>query len=349
MNKNLVGAEGITSASANYLCNLAKELKAKAEAELKNISLYDEAISLIGSATETPIKTGVRSLCSVRGLLERISNLNGFIAYFREAIKAKEAWKSEIENDSFKPEEVLDFTEWTEENHIVVPNTLDKLTWELVYNVKEPEAPELDEILTKEKLMDGMSIGQALKFFTIQASAAVIGEFIHPDGAFNKERQDYLKIISCPNRREGTGKDTCIFIAKPTVEAYEVEKLFTALQGLQREYQAQLNGMLAEIDNKISEDKREKLAQYKIASGNYQKEVGGINDRYIVYKDAIMQETLRYHNRYSAYRQEVESRNYVGSKEFEKLRATRLDNLKKLKIIVPDNLKDLYNDLNSTK
>ena len=144
---------------------------------------------------------------------------------------------------------------------------------------------------------------------SLQTKCAVIGKFIHPDGALSEARKAYMARLSTPKAVKENGKDTLVYTYYPNVEGEEVESLFFALQAEHRSAQAELNGMMHEIEKTIAADKEEKSRRWSAALEQWKADV-----------DLKREELSRDRNRK---RKEVEA----------------------LKIVIPDNLRPIYEKL----
>ena len=91
-NKQFFSDKGITSSSANHLANIAKETAEQIKSELNNINFLKTTVSLLGSKDPQLIKDGISNedLETIQDKLQVVIEANAFIAWVREAIKAKD-------------------------------------------------------------------------------------------------------------------------------------------------------------------------------------------------------------------------------------------------------------------
>ena len=94
--------DGLTSTSANYICNLSKETYTQIEKELDNIRFYDKEMQLIGTPAKQLISEGTKDVSDIIDKLDRIAKLKSLIAWLREALKAKDRLFKEAENMSYE-------------------------------------------------------------------------------------------------------------------------------------------------------------------------------------------------------------------------------------------------------
>ena len=206
--------------------------------------------------------------------------LKRLIAYLREAIKAKE--------------------KLAEEAGKIGSSELDQLL---------AGKPEKEPDLIVQDVIDSWNIKERNHYLSLQTKCAVIGKFIHPDGALSEARKAYMARLSTPKAVKENGKDTLVYTYYPNVEGEEVESLFFALQAEHRSAQAELNGMMHEIEKTIAADKEEKSRRWSAALEQWKADV-----------DLKREDLNRERNRK---RKEVEA----------------------LKIVIPDNLRPIYEKL----
>ncbi len=235
--------QGLSTTSANFIANLAKEHYQECESYLNNLQLYNESVSLIDSNTSKPIKFGESNIERINYILNKLSKLKSLIAWLREAIKKKQELYELSQTDSYILNE---------------------------FNLEYPTSPVFDEVLTEEKYFDSLSIKERNRYFSLETQAAVYGECVHK--TLNKVRKQYLNILSNPNKIEGEGRDAVIYSYTPTISKEVVEDTFMKLQQKYREVQAELNSMRTVCQNAISESKIKAQTKYNCEYDNYMKE-----------------------------------------------------------------------------
>ena len=95
------GDSGLTSTSANFLANKAKELVKSLE--LSNFSLISTEVEMLSTGRTAIVKKGKtkQEFEEIKSNLDKTAKLNSLIAWLREAIKAKEFQLEEVENFGF--------------------------------------------------------------------------------------------------------------------------------------------------------------------------------------------------------------------------------------------------------
>lgn len=282
MEKDLIffGEVELTSTSANFIANLAKEKYSTLEDALNGITFYTTKVRLIGSSEESLISEGVSSVAHIELYLKQIAKLKSLIAWLREAIQAKERLIKECQNGDYD-----------------------------YYDIQVPEKPEREEYITADDVVSTFNIKQRNRYYYLEAYCSTIGKYVHPNGRLAIEREQLHKVIHNPNEVSGNGRDTIIYSRKPSLPSDMVEDAFMSLQQTYREYQAELNSIKHEIEDTVNKDTARKNIAYEEKMSDY---------RNIMLSVSAQLATKR------------------------KEAVTAASNLK---IIIPDALKDVYEDV----
>ena len=275
--KIFFGESGLTTTSANYTANICKEMYRGLEQELQSIVFYTTTVKLLDSSEVNLIREGVATVSDVKQKLQDIAQLKSLIAWLREAIKAKERLIKEAENTSYED-----------------------------YGLEVPERPERAEYITEDDVIGMWGIKQRNRYYYLDTLCATIGQYIHPDGTFAKEREQLQKILHEPHKVLGNGRDTLLYNYTSSVPTSEVEDTFMDLQQTYRSYQAELNSLKHQVQEAVQLDQATKNGQYSLELQNWQGQMAVI--------DAVLKE-----KRHQA---TVAAQN--------------------LKIIIPDSLKPIY-------
>ena len=266
------GDNGLTSTSANFNANLAKEMYAGIEKELDHLHLYSANVGLIGGGQDRTIRNGVSSLEDIEQKLKDIAQLKSLIAWLREAISARDRLIAEAKCSLFGIEPI--------------------------------PMPEREDPLTADDVIGAMSIKERNRYYQLETFCSTIGKFIHPEGVFNKERSRLHDIVVAPYSTSGEGTNMVVYAYAPTISPEEVDNKFAYLQQLYRENQAQLNSIKHQIETTILKDATEKNERYKVAYDEYHRkelarsieiqnkrnaEVQRISDLKIIIPDSLKQ------------------------------------------------------------
>lgn len=286
MNNVFFSDKGLTITSVNHLANLAKESVRQVEQELKSYSFVNESIKLlVNPSSITLTKVGITSVDDVSTKLEAIGKMNSFIAWAREAIKEKENQTEIFKNKTF--------TSWYAENY---KEDVDRATY-------------FNNVDYKSEIINQMTVKELNEMYSLEASVAVIGKFIHPNGVYSTAREDLLTKLNNPVIPYVNGSETIIKEYTPSIELKDVDETFFKLQSEHRTLNARLNQIKYNIDQKALELER-------IARSKYESEL-------------------------TAYHQRINERQV----EFEEYKTLELERIKKLKVVVPESLQEIVDYL----
>ena len=258
MEKDMIffGSNGLTNTSANHNANLAKEAYQQLEKELANIRFYNKEMSLIGTNSKELISEGTGDISEIEKKLQKVAQLKSLIAWFREAIKAKERLLKEANNMGFED-----------------------------FNLEQPERPVKEEYLTADDVVATWNVKQRNKYYYLETLCAQFGEYIHPNGTFSVARQDLLNYIHNPRTVGGNGRDTIVYHYTPSIDLEKVEDTFMHLQNTYRSYQAELNSMKYDIETALQNDKREKDLKFNEEMGVYINKANAVSSQLTVLKN----------------------------------------------------------------
>ena len=234
------GEKGLTSTSANFIANQAKEYVESLKEYLSTTNFLDSTIELIGSGKETLSRKGFSSeeVRNVDEVLNSIVSAYSLIAWLREALKAKEEIGNKIKS--------LSFQDWAKENNITLP-----------------EYPEEVYKLTEEDIVSTWSVKDRNRYLTAQTFCSVYGKYIHPNGDFSRARKEFLNKRFNSIEYTECGSNTIIHRYTPTVDQSTIESTFKNLQFKWRENQAIVNSYKHKIDVAIQDYYIKRVAEYR--------------------------------------------------------------------------------------
>ena len=231
---------GLTSTSANYIANLAKESYRQVEQYLENVVFYTTTVKLLGSSSESLLNEGVSTVDDICDKLHYIASLKSLIAWIREALKAKTRLIEEAEDSSYED-----------------------------FGIERPVSPTRESTITEDDVISSWNIKQRNRYYYLETLCAVLGEYIHPDGTLANEREQLHKILSKPRTVDGKGRDAILYTRMPSVDPEKVEDAFMNLQDTYRSYQAELNSIKHEIKSAVDKDNVEKNLRFNEAAKAY--------------------------------------------------------------------------------
>lgn len=177
--------------------------------------------------------------------------------------------------------------------------------------ITKPQCEPQEKSISEDDYIATLTIKERNRYYFLETACAVLGDLIHPNGLLSLSRDEMKQILATPNKITGSGRDAMLYKRKPTIPVEQVDLSFFALQAKYREYQAELNGIKNEIKTAVEKDGFEKLTAYR--------------DRYRKYQAEI--ETLCI--------------------EMRKHQQEELRRIKKLKIIIPNDLMEAYNEISN--
>lgn len=242
INRVFFGEKGITSTSANHLANLAKECMESNRRALEGVGFITSTVRLLNGG-EAAILTEGRNeqyLSSVPELLKEIAEMNTFCAWMREAIKAKDEELSLIDNAN-----LCDYFE------------------------DLPETPERGIMWNEKYAIATFSIAERMEYYSLEAEAATLGKFIHPDKPFSVARTDMMKRMVQPNKLVGEGVNAMMYHFVPSISSDLVEDYYMQLQQKHRNVEGALNKYKYRIKKLVEEHNLELERKYRDAREVY--------------------------------------------------------------------------------
>lgn len=224
MNNEVFFADkGITSTSANHICNLAKESIRGIQKSLERVSFINETVRPLNGGNEEVLSSGVTDFPTINDMISLVGKYNAMIAWFREAIKAKEKAIDEINDMS------IDY--WAKEIACIeMPTYKEQLS------------------LSEQDILDSFDVAKRCKYYDLEAQCAFLGKLIHPDGAIARARNN---VFSSKEKEIGTiGDMAVVYSFIPSLNLNDLDEWYMELQKTHRALEAQLNGMKHEIKEK---------------------------------------------------------------------------------------------------
>lgn len=162
-----------------------------------------------------------------------------------------------------------------------------------------------DEEYAMKQIFD---IDKRQRYLELEAQAANIGSFIHRNGTLSNARKEFNERRDHTYvQGEGTETTFITYVAKITPELMETS--FMELQEMQRSVQAELNGMKNEVELKLLDLQKDFKSKFRKETDEYNKKVSELSQEL---EDFIKKET-----------QEIAN----------------------LKIVIPENLKSIYEEV----
>jgi len=188
-------------------------------------------------------------------------------------------------------------------------NGLDLKKWLKEQGKELPKEPEL-KLTTEEDVLNDLSIGDRFSYLKTEALASTFGKLIHKEMPISEARKKLLDRLVHPVEQQRSGQDLTLVRYTPAVSAEEVDNLFLKLQNEQREWEKELNGLKARVQHTLNAKVSDEQQAHARALEEYSSKIAVLNAELASYK------------------------------------ARRREEIGKLKIVLPDSLKDIYEYLN---
>lgn len=308
--------KGLTSSSASFLAGLAAQEAQRLESTVDGAVFFDTTTELLAGDRSPRLTSKGKDeayLTSLSATLNRIGELNGFIAYVHEAVREKEMRTAFL--DSFS------FDDWLNrsENSALRDKRKDHL------KLKEPEKPVKKPDVGLDWAKSQLNLKELTRYLLLEAKASALGRRIHPDGVLADAKNVLSEKLVRPVKAYSVGRETTIEHYEPSVEPEKVFAQYNRWQSQHRAWEAELNTlknkmqiMMKNENLQRNRDYRQKLADYDTAATAYQMAF---------------------------------SKNISEEKQWESLYADWLisehDAVRNLKIVVPHELQPVYDYLSS--
>lgn len=282
-----LGTEGVTSTAANYVANLAKEMMYQEMSFLDNVNFVEKKIGSLDNTSVHVVNNGYKEkdLEKIKTTLFHVEKMKTLIGWLREAMKEKER---------------------------MIEHTKRLFTFEISkilgedYEIKQPTCKRIDE----SDYIKTLPVDTQIRIHFLQSQTAILGKYVHENGALNKARRELINSINSPSSVKECVKVTVTHFS-PSVETEKVDKVFFEIQKKYRETQKELNILLHSV------------------------------------KEEVRKENIRLQSEYDRERNKVSDWNAKRDEKCENWRRNEIDRISELKIVVPEELQDLFNEINN--
>lgn len=188
------------------------------------------------------------------------------------------------------------------------------------YQSEQPEfpvPPVPERSISAEDYLRARSIGERVTYYATEARAATYGKYIHPGGHLDKQRHRAFDAFSEPDKVANTGRETVFIKFENAMLMSEIDDIISQLQAEQRKSEAQLNGLKHDIEEAVKRDAQAKLDDYRVKKAEYDKAVEEVQRK---------REDIRIAD--------------------QQARLDRRKVIEELKIVIPNQYRDLFNELN---
>lgn len=325
--------KGMTMSAANHQANMVKEKMAETASVLDKTNGFTSVVDVKGKNVKLDNFVKVDDL---KAETLREGFYYGLSAWLREAIKAKQI--------------VLDLIQGVSLDNLRSPDA-EVLTFP---DTKQPVLAQIQLVpFTLEDAIDELSVKERQEYLSVEAQAAHLGKKIHEVKKSNptfeqrragaiateakvgkiKEMRDQLNNFQENTLIEyslgGSSREVCIVTHTPLYSAESLNTLYLELQEQHRSYEERLNYYKGRLKDRISEVEIERMETYRSA---------------VAQASLVWQEEMR---AYNTLQNEFQIKQTNERKELEKLRLEVSKYIAKLKIIIPDNLKTVSEEISA--
>ena len=289
-NKIFFGTKGITSTSANHIANIAKEVMEESRALLENITFVNCNVGLISSDVSRLTEKGYDTdeLGNIVLSINKVAECNALIAYLREAIKAKEEELAYIEGISTS-----------------------KFLKIKGIEIVDPRSSHSLDFMTEDDAIALLSQQERIRYLILEATAAAIGNRIHPGKSFAEARRKLELKRKEPIKLVGSGSDALVYTYSPSADVDEVNETFMQLQSAHRTANKQLNSLKFKVKQIMDDHNLKAKREYAAQSEEYDRIIA----TYVKQAEAFIEEQKK--------------------------------ELLELKIVIPSDFQKLFDELNS--
>ena len=247
-NKIFFGTKGITSTSANHIANIAKEVMEESRALLENITFVNCNVGLISSDVSRLTEKGYDTdeLGNIVLSINKVAECNALIAYLREAIKAKEEELAYIEGISTS-----------------------KFLKIKGIEIVDPRISHNLDFMTEDDAIALLSQQERIRYLILEATAAAIGNRIHPGKSFAEARRKLELKRKEPIKLVGSGSDALVYTYSPSADVDEVNETFMQLQSAHRTANKQLNSLKFKVKQIMDDHNLKAKREYAAQSEEY--------------------------------------------------------------------------------
>ena len=247
-NKIFFGTKGITSTSANHIANIAKEVMEESRALLENITFVNCNVGLISSDVSRLTEKGYDTdeLGNIVLSINKVAECNALIAYLREAIKAKEEELAYIEGISTS-----------------------KFLKIKGIEIVDPRISHNLDFVTEDDAIALLSQQERIRYLILEATAAAIGNRIHPGKSFAEARRKLELKRKEPIKLVGSGSDALVYTYSPSADVDEVNETFMQLQSAHRTANKHLNSLKFKVKQIMDDHNLKAKREYAAQSEEY--------------------------------------------------------------------------------
>lgn len=168
---------------------------------------------------------------------------------------------------------------------------------------------DIETFVSDEEAISQLSKEDRFRYYQLEAEASVLGKQIHPNQSLQKAINEVRDAILCSTQLSSTNHNDIITERKSEVEIEALESHFISLQAIHRKLNAELNTLKQKIKDIKMQITRDRIEERNKCM------------------QARAQETEKY------------------TIQFQEFLTNKREEIAKLKIVIPAELQDIYNEL----
>lgn len=307
-------ASALNTGAAQYYRELADKFVGLTFLDKSSVDEKGNEHLAKGATTET-----LAELEQAANTMAQVNKLNKWLT---TALSAKETLLTAI-ND-------LSVEDYCDENGQDCPSLKSSDEYIRSLDLTLPKSPSKKEAISDEEAVGLLSLANRNRYYTLNAECAVLGKFLHKEGAFSKAREEFQHALGTPVELVDHLSVMMVYTNTPSVDAQTVEDTFFALQAKYRSCQAELNGINKLICQAKIDDAKQKAELFAEQTENYSKARKAYNDSCLEYKAYVV-----------AYNQQVAELR----KQVEDLQKSEIKKINQLKYVVPAELNGILQEV----
>ena len=220
----------------------------ESRALLENITFVNCNVGLISSDVSRLTEKGYDTdeLGNIVLSINKVAECNALIAYLREAIKAKEEELAYIEGISTS-----------------------KFLKIKGIEIVDPRSSHSLDFMTEDDAIALLSQQERVRYLILEATAAAIGNRIHPGKSFAEARRKLELKRKEPIKLVGSGSDALVYTYSPSADVDEVNETFMQLQSAHRTANKQLNSLKFKVKQIMDDHNLKAKREYAAQSEEY--------------------------------------------------------------------------------
>lgn len=266
--------KGLTTIEANDVLSRAERYASDLTRRIGEHHFIEETVEHISGRHLHTHKKGENenALHQVRAEVKALVNVKKLILRIETALALLEETRTSVNNTTLE-----EFSREKGETLEAKPKWEDYMEEN---GIKEPDFPKkaTDE-LTEQDVICDLDVKTRARMLTLNATAAAIGNSIHPTGKFSEAREELMAAMNAPSELQPVGQVAVVTTISPTVGLDKVDGVFFELQARRREIEAEDNRIKTSITQKVRANTIKIIEENNAALATYEEELKNYSER----------------------------------------------------------------------